>query len=136
MRYHVCLGFLLICFSSFALADCQEGTKLILSFDQKTQKFSSRMPMKAEVCHWIKDQLNSNVKVKYFSKGKQVFEHSLLFPLITIHEKVNKAGKMHPHAKKESFQKIINLPVKRESLETFRVFDLMGNEILSEGIIE
>jgi hypothetical protein len=127
---------LLAFFSLPTWAKCQTGTKLILSFDQKTQTFSSQKPIKAEVCHWVKDQLNSNVRVKYFNKGQQVFEHTLLFPLITIHEKVNKTGKMRPHASKESFQKIINIPVEREFLETFRVFDLTGNEILSEGIIK
>jgi hypothetical protein len=119
-----------------SLAECKEGTKLILSFDQKNQVFSVKKALKSEVCHWITNQLNSNTNVKYFNNGKLVFEHSLLFPLITIHEEVSGGNKMRPHARKESFQKIINIPVEIKSLESFKVFDLMSNKILSEGNIQ
>lgn len=136
MRHRFYIASLILLFSSLAGAQCQQGTKLILEFDQKNQTFSATDSTPAEICHWIKNQLSSNVQIQYFNNGNLVFEHSLVFPLITIHEDINKKTKLRPHARKDFFQKIVNIPVERKLLQTFKVVDLETNEMLSSGTIE
>lgn len=136
VKYDFCFGVFLMVFSLGAIGKCQEGTKLILDYDQKAKTFTIDHPSDSQVCHWIKEQVNSNVQVQYFNNGKLVFEHSLLFPVITIHEEVTKEAKLRPHAREESFLKIVNIPVERKSLQTFKVIDLMSKKLLSAGNIE
>lgn len=136
MKYSFCLGIILMAFSFGVLGKCQEGTKLILDYDQKAKTFSIDNLSTSQICHWIKEQVNSNVQVQYFNNGKLVFEHSLLFPEITIHEELTKEAKLRPHAREESFLKILNIPIERKSLQTFKVIDLSSKKLLSAGKIE
>ena len=136
MRYDLYFFIFLVAFSFNALGACKEGTKLILDYDQKNQTFSVDSPIAAQVCHWINKQENSNVKVQYFNDVELVFEHFLFFPEITIHEELTKQEKLRPHAREESFLKIVNIPVLKKDLRTFKVMDLESNSILSSGKVE
>lgn len=131
------LGILILFLSYNSYAEkCVKGLSSAWMFNQKQKKIELTQINSSKICHYIKKQLNANLKFNFYNKDKLVFTNLIFWDDITSHDILQEEGKLKSFIEKRNDYKIIKLPFKKEEITRYEVIDLKTSEALGKGKIK
>lgn len=114
-------------------ANCPIGTKALMDYQQVTQELSFKESREQPICTHVQKQLKANVLIQYFYSDVLMFEHELYIPTLTIHDLPADDGQVKSIQRSETSQRIINIPVPKQKISSWRAIEMSSKRILSEG---
>lgn len=112
---------------------CEEGTKILWSFNQKEEKIKPARIKAAPICAHTKKQKAANLKFVFLKAGKVVFVQELYWEPIVRNEYLNNKQELAVKPEKMTVFNIVNIPLKLKEFDSYRVEVIRNGDVLGEG---